>query len=108
VAGLGGDFDGVVLAVQAAGGRVDVPVGHFSGAVAAFAGAAAVGVYGQAAVGEALDMVDMTDRCVTVRISAASIPQLDQLLEESVEVAAQRGTTDDRSTQWGGVQAAPP
>jgi len=53
-------------------------------------------------------MVDVADRCVAVGISAAPIPQLDQLLEESVEVAVRRITTDDRPTHWGGVQAAPP
>ena len=83
MAGGCGDDDFVWSAVEAAVDDFDMPAGHFSDLVAAFALAAAIDVGGGSAVGVSGDVVEVSDGCVAEgsrqvwsrsRISLASQP----------------------------------
>jgi hypothetical protein len=103
-----GDLDGVGLPIQSGGDDLDLPARHFSDIVAAFAFPTAVGVDGQAAVCVALNVVNVPDRRLTVRIPAFPVPPHDQLSKVTVEVAAMRISTSQRPADRQGVESAPP
>jgi hypothetical protein len=85
VAGGCGDVDGVWSTVQAKFDDPDVPAGHLARVVAASAGASAVVEGGASAVAVAGDVVNVPDGCLTVRIPASLVAQLDQLGEPAIE-----------------------
>ena len=74
--------------------EVDVPAGHFAGLVAVGADAAAVGQGGGAAVGVALDVVEVADGGVAGGVAAGVVAEPDQLGEPAVEPAPLRILTD--------------
>ena len=106
MAGRRSDLDGVAWAVQSAGDGFDLPVRHFPDIVAAFARPATIEIDGQAALCEPLNVINVTYRCIAVRVSAHPIPEHDQLPKEPVELPAERITTDNRSSIWLGVEPA--
>ena len=113
MAGGCGDDDLVWPAVEAAIYELDVPAGHFADQVASGAGAASVAVAGGSTVGVASDVVDVSDGGVTEGIPTGLVPQLDQLGEPAVEVAACRIAAHNRRRAFGrsfgcGEEPAPP
>ena len=73
VAGGCGDDDFVWSAVEAAVDEGEVPAGHFSNLVAAFALTASIGEGGESAVGVSSDVVEVPDGCVAEGVAAGLV-----------------------------------
>src|SRR6478672_2526387 len=108
VAGGGGDFDPVGAAVVESGDQGDLPAGHLADEVAAGADAAAVGEGGGAAVGVAVDVVEVPDRRIAVRVAAVLVAEGDELAEPALEAAAVRVAADQLAGRAGEQPPPPP
>src|SRR5215203_7001615 len=98
VAGGGGDYHGVRVAVSAVFDHRGLPAGHFVDVVAALTQPAPIGHRGRSAVDAAMHMVQVANRRITVGVPAGPVPQGNQGGKRAVEAAAEPIPTDDRAT----------
>src|SRR5688500_10099750 len=97
VAGGCGDDDLVRPGVEAAVDEFDVPAGHFADQVAALAFAASILQCGCSVVAVPGDVVDMSDRRITIGIPAGVITQPDEFSHPAVETATRGIAAHDRA-----------
>ena len=96
VSGGCGDDDLVRCAVEAEVDHFEASARHFADEIAALAFATTIAVAGGPTLAVASDVVDVADRRITERIATGLVPQLDELGQPAIEVAALAVTTYDR------------